>query len=157
MWRARRWFCVAFWLRNQLAAFREALAHQLSSFQELRLVRDVASSYASCRVEAARRAYFGRLYRQRAQLAASVLARARDEEVVRRAAFLSEHSPKKLPRNLLEAMGLTGNPGMCEINVQDFDGNLIDFGLDLMEKKPWMEGVFGAEMKELVEETALGI
>jgi autophagy-related protein 11 len=93
-------------------------------FAELLLVRKVASSYRACLAEVVRRKAYAELYMRKAGQLAERMARDRDAEVARREEFMRQQG--LLPREILEGMGLSGNPSQCEVNVPAFDSSLLD-------------------------------
>lgn len=120
-------------VRNQLHAFREAMAHQEAAFGEMASARGVRRCYAACLAEVVRRHAFGLAYTAKGQEFAEALGRMREEEVERRHEFTRQQmlmhsqlgSSVVIPSDLLSAMGLTETPPLFDISIQSFDSGLI--------------------------------
>lgn len=112
-------------LRYQMVSYKEAMAQEADKFQELKMVRKVASSYKACLAEVVRRRACMKLYMGQAGQLAEKLARRREIEVARREAFMRVHS-LYLPREVIQAMGLFENPSQCVVNIAPFDTHLLD-------------------------------
>eukprot|EP00897_Mesotaenium_endlicherianum_P009176 jgi/Mesen1/8287/ME000045S07747 len=120
-------------LRNQLAAFREALARQEEIFAELALLRRVAAAYCACLLEVVRRRAFAEVYLGEARQVAERVARVREGEIALRAKFAQDQS-LYLPRDVLEGMGLLGVPSLCEISVPPFDRHLLNIDIAYVQR-----------------------
>eukprot|EP00250_Pteridium_aquilinum_P007575 c17254_g1_i1 orf=501-3863(+) len=134
-------------VRNQLAAFKEAMSRQDEIFGELKLVRQIGPAYRACLAEVVRRKASMKLYMGQAGQLAERMARNREAEITRREEFL--RSPGgSLPREILALLGLFGTPSQCVINIEPYDGDLLD--IDIMDLERFApESLFGPHSKGL--------
>lgn len=134
-------------VRNQLAALKEALSHQDEVFKELKLVRQIGPAYRACLAEVVRRKASMKLYMGQAGQLAERMARIRETEIARREEFLRNRGVS-LPREVLVSLGLLGAPSQCIINIEPYDGDLLD--IDIMDLEKYApESLFGAHSKGL--------
>ncbi|MCO5597104.1 hypothetical protein L7F22_051178 [Adiantum nelumboides] len=132
-------------VRNQLAAFREALSRQEELFKELKLVRQIGPAYRACLAEVVRRKASMKLYMGQAGQLAEKMARIREAEIVRRDEFL-RNKGSSLPQEILVSLGLLGAPSQCVINIEPYDGDLLD--IDIMDLEKYApEWLFGGLSK----------
>ncbi|EFJ12217.1 hypothetical protein SELMODRAFT_182539 [Selaginella moellendorffii] len=120
-------------MRNQLSAFKEAMARQDDIFEELKVVRKVGSAYKACLAEVVRRKACMKLYMGQAGQLAEKLARKREMEMARREEFLQVQS-LYIPRDVLAAMGLFDAPSQCIVNIAPFDVGLLDIDMADLER-----------------------
>ncbi|KAI5055331.1 hypothetical protein GOP47_0030476 [Adiantum capillus-veneris] len=132
-------------VRNQLAAFREALSRQEEVFKDLKLVRQIGPAYRACLAEVVRRKASMKLYMGQAGQLAERMARIREAEIVRREDFLRNRG-SSLPREILMSLGLLGAPSQCVIKIEPYDGDLLD--IDIMDLEKYApEWLFGGHSK----------
>ncbi|BBN09232.1 autophagy-related protein 11 [Marchantia polymorpha subsp. ruderalis] len=117
-------------MRNQLAAYKEAMNRQATIFSHLRLVRRMGSAYKGCLAEVVRRKAWMKLFMGQAGQLAERMARKREAEVARREEFLKEQS-HYFNREVLELLGLYENPSQCVVNIPPFDTQLLE--LDIVD------------------------
>lgn len=134
-------------VRNQLAAFKEAMSRQDEIFGELKLVRQIGPAYRACLAEVVRRRASMKLYMGQAGQLAERMARSRESEISKREEFLRSLSGL-LPREILVSLGLFSAPSQCVINIEPYDGDLLDIDIvDLEKYAP--ESMFGSHSKGL--------
>lgn len=134
-------------VRNQLAAFKEAMSRQDEIFGELKLVRQIGPAYRACLAEVVRRRASMKLYMGQAGQLAERMARNREAEISRREEFLRSRSGS-LPREILVSLGLFSAPSQCVINIEPYDGDLLD--IDIMDLEKYApELMFGSHSKGL--------
>ncbi|XP_044464504.1 autophagy-related protein 11-like [Mangifera indica] len=112
----------------QFPVFREAMVCQDEIFADLKLVRGIDPAYRACLAEIVRRKASMKLYMGLAGQLAERLATKREVEVRRREEFLKTHSAY-VPRDILASMGLYDTPNQCDVNIDPFDGNLLDIDI----------------------------
>ncbi|KAH7289236.1 hypothetical protein KP509_31G065300 [Ceratopteris richardii] len=133
-------------VRNQLAAFKEALSRQEEVFKQVKLVRQIGPAYRTCLAEVVRRKANMKLYMGHAGQLAEKMARSREGEITVREEFL-RNCGGILPREVLVSLGLFGSPSQCIINIEPYDTELLDIDiLDVEKYAP--ESLFGTYLSK---------
>ncbi|PSC71466.1 Autophagy-related 11 [Micractinium conductrix] len=126
-------------MKNKLALFREALARQEGSVQELLVVRRVPAAYKQCLAECVRREAFMEKYAHSAAALAERMGVFREKELAMRDSF-RKHVERLIPPSLLERMGLLEQPPHCQVSVSATEGErLLAVTLDDVRRiqLPW--------------------
>ncbi|KAK9846399.1 hypothetical protein WJX81_003004 [Elliptochloris bilobata] len=130
-------------LRNKLAILREAAARHVDALGEFRAVRATAAAYSQCLAECMRRAAFAEIYSGQAAAVAERLARLRDKETARRAAFRARVE-RAVPPALLAGLGLTGEPPWCQVSLPAPQQGLLHVAPEDLRRLPLAREAQGA-------------
>ncbi|GIL74831.1 hypothetical protein Vretifemale_4634, partial [Volvox reticuliferus] len=125
-------------MKNKLAAFHEVLSRQDAAFAELRVVHRLPSAYRALLAEVVRRSAWHQLYSGQAGKLAEHMARVRDKEAGRRAAFVSQVA-RYIPNELLGRAGLASEPPHCQVTVPPPEVPLISVAMADLQRLTYLD------------------
>ncbi|GIL48153.1 hypothetical protein Vafri_4839 [Volvox africanus] len=125
-------------MKNKLAAFYEVLSRQDAAFAELRVVHRLPSAYRALLAEVVRRSAWHQLYCVQAGKLAEHMARFRDKEAGRRAAFVSRVA-RYIPNDLLARAGLASEPPHCQVSVPPPEVPLISVAMADLQRLSYLD------------------
>ncbi|GLI69495.1 hypothetical protein VaNZ11_014129 [Volvox africanus] len=125
-------------MKNKLAAFYEVLSRQDAAFAELRVVHRLPSAYRALLAEVVRRSAWHQLYCVQAGKLAEHMARFRDKEAGRRAAFVSRVA-RYIPNDLLARAGLASEPPHCQVTVPPPEVPLISVAMADLQRLSYLD------------------